>query len=66
MHTGQEDNLVTLHGSRDVELYTKEHGKVEKFQVSPQQIKWNGEVVFDGPAIIGWPTEVFHRNSSPE
>ena len=66
MHTGQEDNLVTLHGSRNVELYTKKHGKIEKFEISHKQIKWNGEVVFDGPAVLGWPTNVFHRNSYPE
>ena len=33
MHTSQEDNLMVLHGQRDVDIYTKEHGKIEKFSI---------------------------------
>ncbi|MDD3145149.1 MAG: hypothetical protein PHV23_03465 [Candidatus Gracilibacteria bacterium] len=66
MHTGQEDNLITLSGNRYVELYTKNHGKIERFEISHNRIKWNGEIVLEGPGILGWPTGVFHRNYSPE
>ncbi|MDD2907706.1 MAG: hypothetical protein PHH98_03640 [Candidatus Gracilibacteria bacterium] len=66
MHNGQEDNLITLSGNRYVELYTKAHGKIERFEISHERIKWNGEIIFEGPAILGWPTGVFHRNYSPE
>ncbi len=65
MHPFQEDNLITLHGNRFVELYSKEHGKIEKFEISDNCIKWNWEVVLDGPWILGWPCGVFHRNYSP-
>lgn len=64
MHPSQEDNLITLDGYRIVELYTPKHGKVETFEISANYIKWNGKIVLDGPGILGWPTGVFHRNSS--
>lgn len=66
MHNGQEDNLITLHGNRYVELYTKEHGKIERFEISHRCIKWDGKILYDGPAVLWWPTHVFHRNYSPE
>jgi hypothetical protein len=47
MHNGQEDNLITLHGNRFVELYTKEHGKIESFEISHERIKWNGKVILE-------------------
>lgn len=61
MHPHQEDNLFVLYGKRYVELYSKEHGRVEKFVVTPEYIEHNGEIVFDGGAILTWPTYVFHR-----
>ncbi len=65
MHPFQEDNLITLAGNRYVELYSKQHWRVEKFEISNKCIKWNGEIVLDGPGILGWPCGVFHRNYSP-
>lgn len=65
MHPWQEDNLITLHGRRIVELYHPTHGKIETFEMHPDHIKWNGEIVLEGPGILGWPIGVFHRNSSP-
>lgn len=66
MHPHQEDNLFVLHGKRYVDLYTKEHGKVEKFVVTPNYIEHNGEVVYEGGAVLVWPTYVFHRIISGE
>lgn len=66
MHMWQEDNLITLSWYRFVELYTKEHWKIEKFEISHDYIKWNWEIVLDWPWILWWPTWVFHRNYSPE
>ena len=66
MHNWQEDNLLTISWNRFVELYTKEHWKIEKFEISKNCIKWNDEVVLDGHWILGWPPKVFHRNYSPE
>lgn len=65
MHPSQEDNLITLAGTRLVELYHPSHGKIETFEISAEKITHNGAVILDGPGVLGWPTGVFHRNSSP-
>lgn len=66
MHTAQGDNLVVLHGERHVDLYSKSHGKMEKFIVTPDKIYMNNELIFDGPGILAWPPHVFHRVESKE
>jgi hypothetical protein len=66
MHEHQEDNLLVLGGERVIDLYTQEHGKVETFRVTADKIEHNGEVIFEGPFVFGWPTRVFHRPNSPE
>ncbi|NLC03185.1 MAG: hypothetical protein GX787_02765, partial [Tissierellia bacterium] len=48
MHTFQADNLLVLQGTRYVEIYTPEHGKIEKFVVTPDYVEHNGKRVFDG------------------
>lgn len=65
MHPYQEDNLLTFQWNRFVELYTKEHWKVEKFEISNERILWNWELVYEWQAILWWPVNVFHRNYSP-
>jgi len=59
-HPGQEDNILVLHGKRWVELYTKEHG-IYEFEITPHKVFLNGKVICDEPAILSWPTHVFHR-----
>jgi len=66
MHPHQDDNLIILHGTRYVELYTRGHGKVESFVVTPRHIKKEGVTVFDGAAMLVWPRGVFHRIVSSE
>ena len=67
MHPHQEDNLIVLHGVRTVDIYTLEQGKVETFVVEPQRVLKDGKVIYDGPAMLVWPTMVFHRiTSGPE
>jgi hypothetical protein len=66
MHPHQDDNLVVLCGTRFVDIYTRKHGKIESFIVAPHQIQKNGEVVFDGAAMLVWPRGVFHRIRSRE
>jgi hypothetical protein len=61
MHSHQEDNLLVLFGKRDVDIYTKEHGRVEHFTVYPDKILKNGVCIFEGGAVLVWPTGVFHR-----
>lgn len=65
MHPSQEDNLITLFGARIVELYHPDFEGIHTFEISADSIKYNGEIICDTPAILGWPTGVFHRNSSP-
>lgn len=64
MHPHQEDNLIVLCGLRNVDLYTKKHGRIEQFVVTADRILHNGEAVCDGPAMLCWPTGVFHRIES--
>ncbi|OCC15160.1 hypothetical protein DBT_1280 [Dissulfuribacter thermophilus] len=55
MHPNQDDNLVVLYGTRHVELYTKKHGKIEYFKVSPNEIWHQSQLIYDGPALLSWP-----------
>ena len=66
MHPGQEDNLITLCWNRFVELYNPNINKIEVFEISHEKIKLNGELIHEWPAILGWNTNIFHRNHSPE
>lgn len=61
LHQHQEDNLIVLHGVRTVDIFTLEHRRVENFVVEPNKVYKNGKLVYDGPAILVWPCNVFHR-----
>lgn len=61
MHQYQDDNLLVLHGSRFVQIYTPEHGRIENFKVTPDAVYKNGELLYQGGAILVWPRYVFHR-----
>jgi len=66
LHTHQVDNLMVLHGTRYVELYTPAHGRVERFTVKPDLILQEDRVLVEGGAVMGWPVGVFHRIVSCE
>jgi hypothetical protein len=66
MHPHQEDNLMVISGCRTVELYTPKHGKIEKFEVYPDRIIRNGELVCECTTILNFPRGVFHRIISSE
>jgi hypothetical protein len=66
MHPHQDDNLIVVHGTRFVDIYTKAHGRVETFDVAPHQIWHEGKIVYDGAAMLVWPRGVFHRIRSDE
>ncbi len=66
MHPWQEDNLVTLHGNRFVELYNFKTKKIDIFQISHDKIILNWETIHIWSAILWWPEWVFHRNYSPK
>jgi len=66
MHPHQDDNLVVLYGTRRIDVYTKKHGRLERFEVTSDRIVKNGEIVCDVPAMLVWPRGVFHRIESLE
>ena len=66
MHPHQDDNLMVLQGIRHVEIYTRAHGKIESFVVTPDAIQQNGVTIYDGAALLVWPRGVFHRIKSGE
>jgi len=47
MHPGQEDNLITVCGNRIVELYDSNTKQIEKFDISHEKIKLNGELIHE-------------------
>jgi hypothetical protein len=66
MHPHQDDNLMVLQGVRHVEIYTRAHGRIESFVVTPQYIEHGGKLLYQGPALLVWPRGVFHRIKSGE
>jgi len=66
MHPYQEDNLMVLHGSRSVDIFNLRRRRVESFLVEPDRVFRNGELVYDGPAMLVWPCGVFHRITTGE
>jgi hypothetical protein len=61
MHSHQEDNLVVLAGTRYVEIYTPQHGKIERFTVTADSVYKGDELIYEGGAMLVWPRRVFHR-----
>ena len=61
MHPHQDDNLMVLQGVRYVDIYIKAHGRIESFVITPERLEQNGELLYDGPALLVWPRAVFHR-----
>ena len=64
MHPYQDDNLMVLQGVRYVDIYTKAHGRVESFIISPERLEYKGKLLYNGPALLVWPRAVFHRIKS--
>ena len=64
MHPHQDDNLMVLQGVRYVDIYTRAHGRIESFVITPERLEHNGKILHDGPALLVWPREVFHRIKS--
>lgn len=65
VHSAQVDNLLVLHGKRTVEIYHREHG-LTRFDVTADSIHQDGKLLFDGPAMLTWHLNVFHRVQSDE
>jgi hypothetical protein len=61
MHPAQSDNLLVMAGTRYVELYTPNHGKVEQFTVTRDRVMKGDQVLCEGSSMLVWPVNVFHR-----
>lgn len=60
MHPSQDDNLLVFFGERTVDIYKEGEGVVN-FVVTPDKIFKNGELLFEGGAMLVWKRDVFHR-----
>tara|TARA_B100000927_G_scaffold128744_1_gene103702 strand:+ start:169 stop:741 length:573 start_codon:yes stop_codon:yes gene_type:complete len=61
MHTGQDDNLMVLQGTRYVDVFNPNTKEKASFIISPDKVYKNEKLYFDGPAMIVWPAGIFHR-----
>lgn len=66
MHPYQDDNLLMLSGEREIDLFQPEYDQKINFTVAPNSIMKNGELIYDGPCILVWSRNVFHRIVSGE
>ncbi len=66
MHPDQDDNLVVLYGTREVDIYSTELRKIEHFTITPEAIYKNGHLLYNGGCMLVWPRNVFHRIVSGE
>ena len=64
MHPYQDDNLMVLQGVRYVDIYTRAHGRIESFVITPERLEQDNKILYDGPALLVWPRTVFHRIKS--
>jgi hypothetical protein len=64
MHPHQEDHLLVLHGARTVELWSAGQPVPVRFRVTAESVRREGYPGTDGPAMLAWPTAVFHRIES--
>ncbi|GIQ87183.1 hypothetical protein KIPB_009174, partial [Kipferlia bialata] len=70
-HAHQEDNLIVFVGKRYSLLYRPGYNNnvAMHVEVTPDRIldARTGEVLYDGPAVLCWPSGVYHQvNSGPE
>ena len=61
MHTGQDDNLMVLQGTRYVDIFEPKSKQKASFIITPEKVFKNDKLYYDGPAMIVWPSGIFHR-----
>lgn len=61
MHSGQDDNLMVLQGTRYVDIFEPKLKQKASFIITPDKVYKNDKLYYDGPAMIVWPSGVFHR-----
>lgn len=55
MHTGQDDNLMVLQGSRYVDIFEPKTKSKASFVLTPNKIYKNEKLYYHGPAMVVWP-----------
>lgn len=66
MHTGQDDNLMVLQGTRYIDIFCPKKKEKASFIITPDQVFKNDKLYYDGPAMVVWPAGIFHRIISGE
>lgn len=61
MHPGQDDNLMVLQGTRYIDIFCPKRREKASFIVTPDKVYKNDKLYYDGPAMIVWPSGIFHR-----
>ena len=61
MHSGQDDNLMVLQGTRYVDIYNPNTKEKASFIITPEKVYKNDKLYYDGPAMVVWPAGIFHR-----
>tara|TARA_R110002072_G_scaffold193057_3_gene350240 strand:+ start:612 stop:1175 length:564 start_codon:yes stop_codon:yes gene_type:complete len=66
MHSGQDDNLLVLQGTRYIDIFDPKTVTKASFIVTPDKVYKNDKLYYDGPAMVVWPAGIFHRIISGE
>jgi hypothetical protein len=61
MHPAQDDNLLVLRGERFVDVFCSRTKEMASFIVTPDKVYKNNKLYHDAPAMIVWPSGIFHR-----
>ncbi len=65
-HHHQDDHLLVFSGAREIELYLPEYERSVLLLVTPESVYVDGELFYEGAALVCWKAGVFHRiESSP-
>jgi len=61
MHPDQDDHLMVLAGKRYVDLYSPILGRIVSFEVGPDRVGREGELICESASLLIWNRGVFHR-----
>ena len=61
MHPHQDDHLMVLAGKRYVDLYSPVLGRVISFDVAPNRVMREGDMICESASLLVWDRGVFHR-----
>ena len=52
---------MVLQGTRYVDIFEPKSKQKASFIITPEKVFKNDKLYYDGPAMIVWPSGVFHR-----